>query len=1392
MAGENPFYYQRKINSFSALSAAPGDVITLNLSGNFGGIGNQIYFGDKAANALSSTGNTVEVVVPFGARSGAVKLLNSKNKIYTALQSFTVSNSQVSNISAQNYGNLTPFNKVTASAQLGTAKLKLGQIDADGRFDAYIVIPESDSVKIVKDLGGASTLEGFMPTAENIVLKPIDFNIDLSNIGAIPSYDISLFVSFQGVKGLVYFENDGNGNFSPVGDGAFESGVTYSDALIEDLDYDGYSDGLFSFDQSSPPANSVLEFSSPTTEGCSPFVEVFNYFEPSNQKMDKILQGNYQGASNSEIAYLVNEQSRVAFVSIYNTNPPIFSHAVRNANEIYEIINISLNGDGLHQIIASNQIQNQIEIISYDGIITNVTNVSLGFKPGSLVAEDINGDGFQDLLVASQDDPSLHLLLNDGLGNLTLSTQFDYPGSAIVAFDVADINEDGFKDIIILQANGRLAIAYYEIANLMPPAVSASNLTTNSFDLGWGTVEAAVAYEIKVSLENDSLSNLPSDSIFFSSDTLISIAVPQPFQTYYVFGRSIYATGDTSIYSTALTVALDTLAAPSPLVTNINPNGFNINWPKVAGADQYELFIGLENDVTSMLPNDSLFVVADTSVSFVAPQYAELYYLYVRSIASGIDTSAFSPVDSIKLPVSAYMLQDSMALVTLYEETGGTNWINKENWLTGKLNTWYGLTMDFDSLKNINLSGNGLLGALPIDMADLNVVENINFANNSLTNISSITPLSATLISLNVSNNLLNFEQLEPFSGVSIFTFDNQNFQYELPNEILENLNASIEIQITDFATNSLYQWFKNGELIEGEINFNLLIDSAQTANEGIYYAEISNSLLNGLFLRSNEVELKISTIVRDVAALRALFDQTGGPAWEPITWDTSSEDPREWNESENDVIIENNRVVEINLPDNNLTGSVPLALREILGFRKIDLSNNAIIDLPDLSNLPDITELNVSANALDYGDLEPNILINGFLFDDQANFGMEDNIRIPQGAIYSIAYQPEGSSNLYQWYRNNEVLTGEITNTLTIDSINYSNMGAYVLEVKNEIVNAIFPDFNLSSNTVNLFATNNIIGTAKDANNFPTENGEVYLFEIIESNAFDTLTYADGAKFRELKVNGAFELNDVVLGNYLLYVRSNKIQYPDLINTYWQNTIDWDFADTLYFRNAINDLEVIMEGSPQDLLGTSVFSGFLEEEFEEEGRVLARRRVSNAGVSVRSLPNTTRGNQKIYANNELVAYIETDENGEFEFPDLPAGDYLVKIDYPGIPMNESSDIRFTFTGEDQERLEVAALIDAGQISVDRLRYTANKFQKYKELNIYPNPSSGQFKIRANDPLEQVRIFDVNGQLIYDVSHPSTVNQEFMIDVGQHAPGLYFIHISWGDGTKSMNKVMLR
>ncbi len=67
---------------------------------------------------------------------------------------------------------------------------------------------------------------------------------------------------------------------------------------------------------------------------------------------------------------------------------------------------------------------------------------------------------------------------------------------------------------------------------------------------------------------------------------------------------------------------------------------------------------------------------------------------------------------------------DSLALVALYNATDGPNWSNQENWLSGPIDTWYGVQVENGRVVSIDLSNNNLVGTLPSRIGKLSALEN--------------------------------------------------------------------------------------------------------------------------------------------------------------------------------------------------------------------------------------------------------------------------------------------------------------------------------------------------------------------------------------------------------------------------------------------------------------------------------------------------------------------------------------------------------------------------------------------------------------------------------------------------------------------------------------------
>lgn len=75
--------------------------------------------------------------------------------------------------------------------------------------------------------------------------------------------------------------------------------------------------------------------------------------------------------------------------------------------------------------------------------------------------------------------------------------------------------------------------------------------------------------------------------------------------------------------------------------------------------------------------------------------------------------------------------QDSLALVAFYNSTGGPNWYNNSNWLTGPVGTWYGVTVEGERVKELKFySDNNINGFIPEEIGSLDEVETFVIGNN--------------------------------------------------------------------------------------------------------------------------------------------------------------------------------------------------------------------------------------------------------------------------------------------------------------------------------------------------------------------------------------------------------------------------------------------------------------------------------------------------------------------------------------------------------------------------------------------------------------------------------------------------------------------------------------
>lgn len=303
---------------------------------------------------------------------------------------------------------------------------------------------------------------------------------DLNNDGNLDIFGTSL------TGGVRTFFGNGDGTFNVGASYTISGGsATNTPAILADLDNDGDLDML--------TTNSLLGSSVRLNDGTGAFGSEANYF---SGHYDMVL-ADMNNDNVLDIVGAVNTGNglRIAFGNGNGTFKDTVSFATTAQLTTFDIADV--NGDNINDLVGVENVSNSLHVrlgvgdgtfktaVSYatlltsndDAVLTDVNNdgaldfVSVGgsvinlrfgnsngtFKAVQTLsagsgltavrAADLNSDGFDDLVVSNNTGGTVGVLLNDGTGTFAAMLSFN-PGAAPESIGIGDFNEDGALDIV--------------------------------------------------------------------------------------------------------------------------------------------------------------------------------------------------------------------------------------------------------------------------------------------------------------------------------------------------------------------------------------------------------------------------------------------------------------------------------------------------------------------------------------------------------------------------------------------------------------------------------------------------------------------------------------------------------------------------------------------------------------------------------------------------------------------------------------------------------------------------------------------------------------------------------------------------------------------------------
>lgn len=314
-------------------------------------------------------------------------------------------------------------------------------------------------------------------------------------------------------------------------------------------------------------------------------------------------------------------------------------------------------------------------------------------------------------------------------------------------------------------------------------------------------------------------------------------------------------------------------------------------------------------------------------------------------------------------------IQDSLALVAIYNSTAGSQWIRKNGWLTLPVNKWQGITAINGRVIKVDLAQNRLTGTIPNEIGDLTALRWLKLSNNALSgslpaSIGNLTLLNSLEISSTSVSGLIP-PQLGNLNRLQVLNLAGCKLTGPIPSELtsltnLTYLNLGSNLltgtlppelgQLTRLKYLSIWKNQLTGSLPAELGNLSLLTEFHISANQ------FSGTIPESISSWTNLTEFSISENLFEGALPDAVISFTKLTALR-INDNKFTSIPD---------AIGNLTLLQAIDAKNNLLTTLPASVAQLTALYRLDLINNRLTTLPEMGEMPALYDLRLNNNLIE------------------------------------------------------------------------------------------------------------------------------------------------------------------------------------------------------------------------------------------------------------------------------------------------------------------------------------------------------------------------------------------------------------------------------------------